>query len=101
MAVSKKITKKVIGKKEEKVEEPQAASPDSEKTFEKKRVCYFCQNKLNPTYTDLATLKKYVNERGKIVPRIKSGICSRHQRAVTRSIKYARHLALLPFTSKV
>lgn len=105
MAVSKKITKKVIatpsgGKKAEQVEVSSDVSADSDKT-DRKRVCYFCQNKLHPTYTDLVTLKKYVNERGKIMPRLKTGICSKHQRAVTRSIKYARHLSLLPFTPKV
>lgn len=111
MAVSKKITRKVeITKKvivskpvkvEEVVEEIQSNDKVSEKTSERRRVCYFCQNKKTPSYTDMATLKRHVNERAKIVPALKSGVCSRHQRVITRGIKYARHLALLPFTPKV
>ncbi len=110
MAVSKKITihpssgdKKVIATpaKVDKVEEVEETPQINEKLGEKKRVCFFCQNKKDPTYTDLATLKRYVNDRGKIIPRMKTGICSKHQRAITRGIKYARHLALLPFTPKV
>ena len=110
MTVSKKITihpsstgvkTPVKVEKVEEVEEIEEIPPVSEKTSEKKRVCFFCQSKKDPSYTDLATLKRYVNERGKIVPRMKTGVCSKHQRAVTRGIKYARHLALLPFTPKV
>lgn len=109
MAVSKKITIHLsslgdkptsLGKEPAKVEEIEETPPASEKV-DKKRVCFFCQNEKAPGYTDLATLKRYVNERGKIVPRAKTGVCSRHQRAVTRGVKYARHLALLPFTPKV
>jgi small subunit ribosomal protein S18 len=66
-----------------------------------KKVCTFCQNKTVPTYTDIVTLRRFVTDRAKIVPRARSGACSRHQRAVTRNIKYARHLAMLPFTPKV
>ncbi len=101
MAVSKKITKKVISKTPAKVEEVDETPQVSEKVSERKRVCFFCQTKKTPSYTDLATLKRYVNERGKIVPKAKTGVCSKHQRAVTKGIKYARHLALLPFTPKV
>lgn len=122
MAVSKKITKvitthpsslgdkptsggkKVISKepaKAEEIEETPQASERGDKPTDKKRVCFFCQNGKTPGYTDLATLKRYVNERGKIVPRAKTGVCSKHQRALTRGVKYARHLALLPFTPKV
>ena len=98
MAVSKKITRKVeVKKKVEEVEE----TPTASEKVDKKRVCFFCQSEKNPTYTDLVTLKRYVNDRGKIIPRMKTGVCSKHQRAVTRSIKYARHLALLPFTPKI
>lgn len=111
MAVSKKITKKVIasgGKAPAKVEEQEEAPQISEKTplgdkptFDKKRVCFFCQNQKEPSYTDLATLKRYINERAKIVPRMKTGVCAKHQRSITKGVKYARHLALLPFTPRV
>lgn len=66
-----------------------------------KKVCTFCQNKTVPTYTDIAALRRFVTDRTKIVPRARSGVCSRHQRVVTRNIKYARHLAMFSFTPKV
>jgi small subunit ribosomal protein S18 len=66
-----------------------------------KKFCYFCDTKKEPTYTDSALLKKYMSDRSRIVGRIRSGICSKHQRVVTKHIKYARHLALLPFIAKV
>jgi len=66
-----------------------------------KKSCYFCQSKTSPAYTDLATLRKYLTDRAKIVAKLRSGVCSKHQRAVAKNIKYARHLDLLPFTPKV
>lgn len=66
-----------------------------------KKVCFFCESKQMPSYTDTNTLRKVLTERGKIVPKLRSGLCSKHQRRVTIQIKYARHLSLLPFTSKV
>ena len=51
-------------------------------------------------YKDVATLKKYVSERGKILPRRITGTCAKHQRAVTGAIKRARHLALMPYTAE-
>lgn len=68
-----------------------------------KKPCFFCfadEGKNTPSYTDVATLKKFVTERGKIVAAARSGLCAKHQRGVTTHIKYARHLALLPFTVK-
>lgn len=67
----------------------------------KRRGCTFCESKLIPTYTDTATLKRFLSERGKILPKTYTHLCSKHQRAVTKHIKYARHLSLLPFTAKV
>lgn len=67
----------------------------------KKKVCYFCEASKEPTFTDSATLKKYVSDRSRIMPKIRTGACSRHQRKVTEQIKYARHLALLPFITRV
>jgi small subunit ribosomal protein S18 len=65
----------------------------------RRKVCHFCANKVEVIdYKDLGTLRKYTSERGKILPRRISGNCARHQRAVTREIKRARILALLPFT---
>ncbi len=67
----------------------------------KKKNCLFCEGKLTPIYTDTVTLRKFTSSRGKIVNKSRSGVCSKHQRALTREIKHARHLALLPFTLEV
>ena len=94
-----KITKKVILKKVGKIQDGDGKT--SEEKAPQKRGCNFCQNKLFPVYTDTAALKRYVSDRGKIVPKARSGVCSKHQRQVTKAIKHARHLALLPFTQKI
>ena len=66
------------------------------------KVCRFCEHKeMRIDYKDERTLKRYMTERGKIIPRRMSGACARHQRAVTRAIKRARHLAILPYTAEV
>jgi len=59
--------------------------------------CLFCKEGKNPSYLDYELLKKFISDRGKIVSRGRSGVCSKHQRKLTTHIKYARHLALLPF----
>ena len=67
----------------------------------RKKVCAFCANENKAIdYKDVATLKKYVSERGKILPRRITGTCAKHQRAVTGAIKRARHLALMPYTAE-
>lgn len=66
-----------------------------------KKVCFFCQSKTEPRYSDAASLRRYLSDRGRINPRGRSGACSKHQRRVSREIKRARHLALLPFTLMV
>ena len=63
----------------------------------KRKVCLMCTGK-TVDYKDPETLKKYVNEKGKILPRRITGNCARHQRVIAREIKRARALALLPFT---
>lgn len=60
--------------------------------------CYFCNEKREPDYKDYKTLRKFMTERAKIVGKDYNGVCSRHQRALSKSIKRARHLGLLPFT---
>ncbi len=66
----------------------------------RKKVCAFCVDRANEIdYKDIAKLRKYITERGKIVPRRVSGACSFHQRAVTIAIKRARHAALLPYVN--
>ncbi|MCF0142972.1 MAG: 30S ribosomal protein S18 [Parasporobacterium sp.] len=64
----------------------------------RKKVCAFCGEKAAPIdYKDVATLKKYISERGKILPRRITGTCAKHQRAVTTAVKRARHIALMPY----
>ena len=64
----------------------------------KRKVCSFCADKVETIdYKDVAKLRRYVSERGKIVPRRISGCCAKHQRKVTESIKRARYIALLPY----
>lgn len=66
----------------------------------KKKVCAFCADKVESIdYKDIAKLRKYVSERGKIVPRRINGNCAKHQRQLTTAIKRARIIALLPFSS--
>ena len=66
----------------------------------RKKVCGFCVDKVeNIDYKDIARLRRYMSERGKILPRRVTGTCAAHQRALTVAIKRARHLALLPYTT--
>ncbi len=65
----------------------------------KKKVCSFCVDKVESIdYKDPVRLKRFVSERGKILPRRISGNCAHHQRQLTLAIKRARAIALLPFT---
>ena len=67
----------------------------------RKRVCGFCVDKMeNVDYKDVARLRRFITERGKIIPRRISGNCARHQRQVTTALKRARLVALLPFTAE-
>ena len=64
----------------------------------KKKVCPFCMEKADSIdYKDINKLRKFVSERGKILPRRISGCCAKHQRELTVAIKRARHVALMPF----
>ncbi|MBE5924715.1 MAG: 30S ribosomal protein S18 [Lachnospiraceae bacterium] len=64
----------------------------------RKKVCVFCADAENVIdYKDVNKLKKYISERGKILPRRITGNCAKHQRALTVAIKRARHLALVPY----
>lgn len=67
----------------------------------KKKQCAFCADKsANIDYKDIGRLKKYVTERGKILPRRITGTCAKHQRELTIAIKRSRNVALLPFTTE-
>lgn len=66
----------------------------------RRRVCSFCVDKVEAIdYKDTAKLRKYITERGKILPRRISGNCAKHQRELTEAIKRARIVALLPYTN--
>ena len=67
-------------------------------TRRRKKVCAFCGEK-NGTidYKDSNKLKRYISERGKILPRRITGNCAKHQRALTVAIKRARHIAIMPY----
>ena len=67
----------------------------------RRKVCSFCVDKVeNIDYKDVAKLRRFVTERGKILPRRISGNCAKHQRQVTAAINRARNIALLPFTAE-
>jgi small subunit ribosomal protein S18 len=59
--------------------------------------CFFCAEKKEPTFEDVAVLQRFLTERAKIMPRSRTGLCAKHQKALELNTKYARHLALLPF----
>ncbi|HEX7511084.1 MAG TPA: 30S ribosomal protein S18 [Chitinivibrionales bacterium] len=65
-----------------------------------KKVCWFDQNATEPDYKDQKVVERFVTERGKIVPRRLSGVCSKHQKKVAVAIKRARYLAMLPFVAE-
>ena len=67
----------------------------------RRKVCQFCVDKVEHIdYKDVAKLRRFVTERGKILPRRISGNCAKHQRQGTVAIKRARNIALLPFTAE-
>lgn len=90
---------------EEVKEEKNESQERTETRFKKRpmrrrrKVCIFCDdNNKGIDYKDVVTLKKFVSDRGKIIPRRITGNCAKHQRALTVAVKRARHIALLPYT---
>ena len=66
----------------------------------RKKVCALCANKdLVLDYKNADQLKKFVNEKGKILPRRATGACAKHQRDITLAVKRARHIAVLPYSN--
>jgi small subunit ribosomal protein S18 len=66
----------------------------------RRKICQFCVDKVDSIdYKDLMKIRKYLSEKGKILPRRISGCCAKHQRQLTVAIKRARHIALLPYTT--
>lgn len=75
------------------------ARPERGGRRKRKRVCSFCQDKVEQIdYKEIGRLRRYLTERGKILPRRISGNCAKHQRQLTIAIKRARQVALLPYT---
>lgn len=71
------------------------------KKAHKKKVCQFCQEKIDVIdYKDTAKLKRFITEKGKIVPRRTLGTCAFHQRQLAVAIKRARQMALMPFKAE-
>ena len=63
------------------------------------KFCYYCVEKTEHVdYKDVEKLRKYISERGKIIPRRVTGNCAKHQRLLTEAIKRARYMALLPYS---
>jgi small subunit ribosomal protein S18 len=62
-----------------------------------KKNCIFCKEKLAIDYKDVVLLKKYISERGKIIGKDRTGVCSKHQKHISIAIKRSRFLALMPF----
>ena len=75
-------------------------NPKANNIHKRKKVCQFCVDKKNfIDYKDTATLRHYISERAKILPRRTTGTCAMHQRELTEAIKRARQIALLPYIS--
>ena len=74
---------------------------DKRRGMRRKKVCQFCADKTETIdYKDVEKLRKYVTDRGKILPKRITGTCAIHQREVTKAIKRARIVALLPYTAE-
>ncbi|AGF79334.1 SSU ribosomal protein S18P [Desulfocapsa sulfexigens DSM 10523] len=73
--------------------------PPKKRVFQRKRSCRFCSDKeMSIDYKDPKTLRNFVTERGKIIPRRIYGTCATHQRQLCEAIKRARQIALLPYS---
>ncbi len=71
--------------------------PRKKRPFQRRKVCRFCADKqVTIDYKEPRTLRYFISERGKIIPRRISGNCSKHQREITEAVKRARNIALLP-----
>lgn len=68
----------------------------------RRKVCKFCENRVvRVDYKDVRTLRRFVTDQGKIIPRRVTGVCARHQRQLTTAIKRARNIALIHYTLDV
>lgn len=77
-----------------------SGGPRKKRSFQRRKVCRFCADKtIVIDYKEPRTLRYFISERGKIIPRRISGNCSKHQREISEAIKRARNIALLPIAS--
>lgn len=91
-------------KRSKTVEKKEEASSEDDKTVvlaKKKKSCVFCNNNDEPKYWDANALRRHMSDRGRINGRGRTNLCAKHQRRLSRQIKYARHLAILPFKVSV
>ena len=65
-----------------------------------RKVCFFTQNNVAPDYKDVDTIRRFITERGKLVPRRLTGTSAKYQRLLAVAVKRARHLALVPFVAE-
>lgn len=93
------MAKVILKKKQEAPEEVEVV--EQKNLLPPKIRCPFCDSALRPSYTDSATLKKYLSDRARIVSKQRSRLCSKHQRQISREIKRARFLGLLPYIASV
>lgn len=78
---------------------PRRTSKKRKSFYQKRKICRFCTDGTAPiSYKDYNTLKHFITERGKIIPRRISGNCAKHQRELSRAIKRARMMATMPFS---
>ncbi len=84
----------------DKAQEQQPVEKEYKKVrrVQKRKVCAFCTDKIAIDYKDVARLRKYITEKGKILPRRQTGTCAKHQRELANAIKRARYMALIPYT---
>jgi len=79
---------------------PRNSRRKQRKPYHRRKVCRFCAEHMDELdYKDTRTLRNFVTERGKLIPRRISGNCAKHQRLMTLAVKRARYMALMPYTA--
>jgi len=79
---------------------PAQQSRSKPKVFYRKKVCKICKQNVKVDYKDPSSLRRFITDRGKILPRRITGSCAKHQRLISRQVKRARIIALIPFAEK-
>lgn len=72
----------------------------TKRIIKKPGACFYCKQKTEPVYKDIDTIRKVVTERGKIIGRMQSGVCQKHQKMLALAVKRARYLALIPYITR-